>query len=525
MAETTTAAAPPTVVPTSPAERVLRYAIGPPGAVVPGDAVAEDGLLVVDSLFDSLTRPDAEGIARPAAAASWSSDDLVTWTFRLRRGLSFHGPDGPPLTAGDFAYAWSWAARNGAAGYHLERVAGYASVRDGAADRLAGVRAPDAVTLVVTLEGPFADFPVAVGHPSLGPLPAELHAADPEAYALAPVGNGPFALTRQVVGDQFIRVVRDRRARGGSPGNVDVIVFQVADVDTGYLAFQQGRRDVARLPPGTLGAARSRTEFTGDEVLVPPASQLYFLGFDVSVPPFDDARVRRAVSLAVDRSALAEVARGGGDAAPARSSLPDAVPGFPPRSCATCVADTAEATRLFAEAGVRQLELWYDQGGGHLPVMQALTEQLALVGVDVVLRTVQGADGTADYPAYLAAVREGRTGAFRAGWTVDAPLADDLVAGVLTSGGVGNLGGYDAPDVQAALDEARATREPRARRDAYLRVLELAIDRDQAIVPLVQIQEPVIVAARVEGLDPAPLGRPDLARVVLLDLEDVPAVP
>lgn len=502
---------------------MLRYAIAPPGSIVPGDAVTEDALLVVDTIFDSLTRPDADGGARPAAAASWSSQDLVTWTFRLRRGVRFHGPGGPPVTAEDFAYAWSWAAREGAAGYHLEHVVGYAEVRDGAAERLAGVQAPDDETLVVTLDGPFADFPVVAGHPSLAPLPRELHAADPSGFALTPIGNGPFALTGQVVGDQFVRVARDPAARGAASGNLDVIVFQVADVDTGYLAFQQGRRDVAALPPGTLGDARQRAEESGDRVRLAPASQLYFFGFDPTVAPFDDVRVRRAVSLAVDRIALAEVVRGGGEAVAARSALPQAVTDYPPRSCDACVADPQEAERLFGEAGVDSFELWYDQGGGHLPVMRAVRAQLALVGVRVRLRTTESDEEGADYAAYLEAVRGGQAGMFRAGWTVDAPLADDLITGVLASGGVGNLGRYASPDVDAGLAQARAVADPQQRRAAYQRTLDLAIDRDQAIVPLVQLRRPLIASPRVRGLE-LDDARPDLRQVTLLDPEDVPAV-
>lgn len=528
-----TTASPPDPTTTPPPERgaTFRYALGEPTAIVPGDVTDPSGLVVVDTLFDSLTRMDASGALQPAAATSWRADtDLRVWTFRLRRGATFH--DGTPVTAADFVRSWDRAvAERRDAGYHLRDVAGYDAVMRGETPHLAGLTAVDPTTLRVELRAPFADFPTVAGHPALGPLPAA--ATDP-GFPDQPVGNGPFRMDGPWAHGQFVRVVRAEGWRTGPPVALDEVVFQVMDAETAYIAFQQGRVDFAPLPPGALAEARRRSGSVGDGstgpgVLDGPTAQVYLLAFDERVPPFDDPDVRRAVALAIDRAELAAAL--GPEVRPALRLVPQAVPDARRTSCELCVADPDEAERLFAAAGVERLPLWFNQGGGHEEVAEALGRQLARVGVRLVPRTPPaGAASPDSLTAYLDVLRRGEAGLFRFGWTLDHPTTDDALVPLLSSrsadqaaspGGVsGNYGPYRRADVDELLATARATAADTTRRRLYRQAEDLAVDRDAMFVPLLTFTTASVVADRVVGFVLPPTGLVDLAAVSVVEADE-----
>lgn len=512
----------------------FRYAIDEPGGIVPGRVVDPSGLVVVDAVFDSLTVVTAEGDVRPSAAVSWRPDAaLQVWSFRLRAGATFH--DGSPVHAEDFVRSWTDAVRHpGGAGYHLRDVAGYDDLVSGGTDRLAGVTALDARTLEVRLSAPFADFPTVAGHPALGPVPR--HLADGAGFADEPVGNGPFRMVGPWARGQFVRVARvappqDRRAPADGGVPLAEVLFQVFDPEAAYIAFQQGRLDFAPLPPAAVDQARERYERAsggtdGPGVLDGPTGQVYFLGFDERVPPFDDLRVRRAVSLAIDRRALAdEVGEGG--ARPALRLVPAGLPDARRTACDTCVADPGEARRLFAEADVDRVELWLNRGGGHERVAEVLRRQLARVGVRLVLRTPPDPPATEPpLSSYLGVLRSGEAGLYRFGWTVEHLTLDDALTPLVTSAAAdavtvpgrvgGNYGQYRRADVDALVAEARSTAGPRERRRRYRAVEDLAVDRDQMFVPLLSYSHTAVVGERVRGFVLGPLRLPDLTEVGLV---------
>ncbi|MPZ86676.1 MAG: hypothetical protein GEU81_01120 [Nitriliruptorales bacterium] len=508
-----------------PARDTFRYAIQEPASILPGDVADDGGLAVVDAVFDSLTTWDPEGTLIPAAAARWESNDEATvWTFNLRPGATWHGPERDPVTAADFVYAWNRAVADGVAGYHLEDVAGYGEVRDGSASSLSGVRALDERTLEVRLSGPFADFPAVVAHAALGPLPRERLEADPEGFALAPIGNGPFALAEPWAKEQFIRVSRYERWRNGERAALAEVLFQIRDPETAYVAFQQGRMDFTTLPPAVLDQARERyaaSEAGRDSpdaptVLDDRSAELYFLGMDLETPPFDRVEVRRALSLAIDREAIARAVRSG-NADPARAAAPAAVPDARLRTCNACRYDPDIARQMLAEADVTELELWFNPGGGHEQVAELLTEQLADVGVTLTARkTEDGGDGA--FAAYLQRLRERGAGLFRFGWILDYPILDDalrpLLSGSLAGAdGAANYGRYRQEDVDELLDRARAELDVEERHRLYLEAESLALNRDQALIPVVTFRHSAVVSERFEGFELSPVGLADLSRV------------
>lgn len=506
----------------------LRYAIPEPGAIVPVEADDPAALAVVDALFDSLTlwAHGDEGSSshlevRPAAAVAWSSDsDARTWTFALRPGATFH--DGTPVTAADFTFAWERAVELDEVGYHLRDVEGYRAFREGEAEGLSGVTALDEHTLEVRLAGPNADFPAIVGHPALGPLPRAPWQSDADAFRERPVGNGPFAMSEPWARQQFVRVspFAGWRNRVAKP-SVTEVVFQSLDTDTAYLAFQQGRIDFTNVPSGALEDAeahypQSPDGYTGPGILQGDVPSLYYLGFNVTRPPFDDPEVRRAVSQAVDRFAVAHQTLDG-MVRPARSIVPPAVPGTHGRGlCRVCRFDPDAAEQVFAERGITDLVLSYNREGGHERIARVLRRSLQRVGVRLELRT-------ADFPEYLKTLEAGEAGLYRFGWAVDYPTADNALYPILHSsaiddGDVGhNYGRYRDAEVDALLDEARATLDDEEREALHAEAADLALNRDHALAPLFTYRHAAIASERLEGLVYSPMGLVDLVSVKIVE--------
>jgi oligopeptide transport system substrate-binding protein len=505
----------------------LRYGTAEPTAIVPGDAVTGSDRLIVDALFDSLTTYDAGMSVIPSAAVAWTAtDDQRTWTFTLREGARFHqAPEattgsGLPVTAADFKFSWERAVAEGAAGFLLELVEGYDEVAEGRRSNLRGVEAPDTHTLVVRLRSPLSTFPDVVAHPALGPLPRALWEQDPAAFREQPIGNGPFRAAETWARGQFIRVQRVAEwSNGRQAAHVDEVLFQFAHEDNAYVGFQQGRLHVSAVPQDAVQRAveefgAAADGFNGPGVLRGETPTLYFLGFDVTREPFDDPDIRRAVSLAIDRSAIVETV--GANVAVADSLFGPGLRNGRVGTCDACEQDRAAARAIFEERGVERLRLWFNRDGGHLPVARRIRDDLAEVGVVLELQAQAH-----DLETYLTELSEGGPGMFRFGWTPEHAVADELLHPLFHSEEIGrrNYMRYDRADVDELIDEARRT--PGVLRRVFLnrQAEDLILNRDQAIVPIMRYRHLLVVDDAVQGFRVDSLGHVNLAEVRLRAVE------
>jgi peptide/nickel transport system substrate-binding protein/oligopeptide transport system substrate-binding protein len=509
----------PTPTQKQPEGATLRWAVPEPTGIAPSVVVDETGLLIVDTLFDSLTQVTADGTVLPSAAVTWDVfEHGRRWRFRLRDGARYH--DGAPVTAKDFANAWSMTVDQGRTGAHLQDVVGYRSLRDGRTNTLAGVRAIDELTLEVELRAPNMELPAIVAHPSLGPVPPRAleHAAR---FTERPVGNGPYAMAEPWAHGQFIRVVRAEGWRNGqrrrARDRVREIVFRIIDVDAAYVGFQQGRIDVASVPPGALAQARRRygiaRDGVGPGVVEAPEPSLYFLGMRVDAPPWDDPDVRRALSRAIDRRAISD-ADGDRQIDAAYGLVPRSLPGAGAVFCDTCLHLPSLAEAAFRRAGITELTLTYDEGGGHEEIARQIRRDLERIGVTVELRAMA-------FDEYLGALEHGELALYRFGWQAQYASAGAMLEPLLASGapieaGDGaNYGGYASEEVDELIEQARATASPDERRDVWAQVERAAL-RDQAIIPMFTFRQRTVISGRVENLALMPWGTatPEQANVV-----------
>jgi oligopeptide transport system substrate-binding protein len=444
---------------------------------------------IMSDLFVGLTTLDAEARPMPGCAESWKvSADGLTWTFRMRPGLRWS--DGSPLTAADFEWSLRRALRPETAfpfAGRLFMVRNARAVSKGTvpAEQL-GVRAPDARTVVIELEhpAPYLDEVLAT---FAMPVPRRLVEARGSAWIAqgSLVTNGPFVL-EEWRPNAFIRLRKNPNFYDAANVPADAVVhYPVTQPATAIRRFQAGELDFVLSVPAEQ-VERLQAQF-GAQLKIDLGIGLEALAFNVRRGPTRDARVRRALSLAIDRDALARnVLR-----EPRQAAYGYVSPGvsrYPRRASVDfatwpVVQRQAEARRLLQEAGFGpgnplRLRMAFPANDINRRIAVVLDAMWRQVGVRAELQAKE-------QRALVADIARGEFDAARVLWLSGHtdPMAflerlDGGAAGTTT-----NPSGYASTRYDALV--AAATRESDVgRRAALLREAETVALADQPVAPL-----------------------------------------
>ena len=313
---------------------------------------------ITSSLFEGLTRFMADGSTTPAMAESWTiSPDKLVYTFTLRDGIQWS--DGKPVTTEDFVYSWRRVAKIGSD--YVTMLAflknGTAYINGKAEPEALGVKALDARHLEVTLENPIPFFLDLCAFQTFAPVRRDVvEKYSPSWYRPETlIGNGAFLFKRWTL-DSSIRLEKNPRYWDAANVRLNSIeMLRVANENTALNYFLTGRADLmldaGMLPPTVGPKLKTQPWFHSGPIL-----GTLFIRFNTKKPPFNDPRIRRALSLAIDRKSIVEKVMYYGEP-PTRSLTP---PGCgvkgqeyqPPSPCAEY--NPEEARRLLAEAGFHE---------------------------------------------------------------------------------------------------------------------------------------------------------------------------
>lgn len=284
----------------------------------------------VPALFAGLMKFNADFQAIPYVAERVTSNrDGSVWTFALRKDSRWS--DGSPCTARDFEWSWkrqldpATAAPYAAFLYDIKNAEAF-NKRQVPDPSAVGVRARDDWTLEVTLEGPRGYFPVLTAY--LAALPA--HRPSVERYgdkwteAAHIVCNGPFVL--ETWEHHKVMVLRkNHHFFGARDVTLERVVIPIIPVASGALPYENNEIDMTALQTGDLRRLQADPR-AQKEVFRYPFPGTWYLIPQVTKPPFDDVRVRRAVAHAIDREQVVKVAQG--FAIPAHCMIPPGFPGY-----------------------------------------------------------------------------------------------------------------------------------------------------------------------------------------------------
>jgi len=357
--------------PAAPAGKVLRISQrNEPATLDPHLATLPDEFFIIRALSEGLLSPSPDGGApQPAAAENWAvSADGLVYTFHLRADARWS--NGEPVTADDFIYSIQrvlsppLAAPKVALFYPLKNARAFYTGREKNFASV-GVRAVNEHELEFTLAEPTADFPAIVAS---GPW-IPVHRATIEKNGAMDardskwtrprnfVGNGPFTLTAWRPNQEIV-VTRSKTYRDAAQVTLEEIRFVAFDNgDSEERAFRAGQLDVTMAVPfSKIATYRALQPSPLHEV---PLHETRYLSLNVNRPPLNDPRVRRALSLALDREALTgKILRGG--QRPAFSYVPPGLGGYSPGTPLT--EDAVLARQLLAHAGY--------PGGKNFPTLE-----------------------------------------------------------------------------------------------------------------------------------------------------------
>lgn len=462
----------------SPPDTIVVGTLSDPAGLSPHRATDLVAAEIVASVCETLvrTRP---GSLRPEGvlATAWATRDQRVWTLTLREGVVFH--DGAPFDAAAVAANLE----------HLRSERGF----PGRAQRVG----PHVVE--ITLERPNAALLATLSQPFFAmQSPARL-TTGPD----TPVGTGPFRLAATAAGRVELAAVEDHWA---GPPRVDHLVFRrFPDERALARALAEGEADVtAALGPARAAELRANAAVTLE---TQAGLSLTFLAVNNERAPFRDARVRRALSRAIDRAGLLrDLLAGHAEAAHAALPPPLLEPDTRAREL---VLDREAARRLLADARVAPgFEATLTVSRAPRPyllepirVAERIRDDLARVGL--VLRL----DEVATWAEQVAVTSRGDFDLALLGWRADTLDPNDFLTALVDSSSIGttNRSRYRSATMDGLLKRARQDSAPGKRLALYRQAQEL-VQSDMPFVPLYHSSVPIAYRRELRGLVVGPTG-------------------
>ena len=455
---------------------------------------------IIGAIFSGLVRIDRELKVVPDIAEKWEvSDDGKTYTFHLREGVKFH--DGKPVTAHDFKYSWERACdpetESRKARLFLGDIVGAKEMLAGEATELKGVRVIDDLTLEVTIDGPKPYF--------LGKLSyITAYVVDRANVARGinwtdkPNGTGPFKLKEWKKDELLILERNDNDYL--EPAKLENVVFQIF-AGRSMMMYEQGEIDTTGVGLANLERVLDPTDPLNKELLTTPSLNMSYLGFNVTMPPFDDPKVRRAFALALDMDKILEVSLKG-NSERAAGFVPPGIPGHN-EGLEPLPFDPEQAKQLIVEskygsvANLPPIVFYtlYSLGSTEEAMIGMWQQNL---GVKVEAQVIEELEEWYE----MAHGREFQL--FSSGWQADYIDPQNFLEVFFHSQSEENRFAYANPEVDAALEKAAVERDEETRLKMYQEIEKLILEELPAVPFYQSSKRNRLVKPYVEGFYPLP---------------------
>ncbi len=483
-------------------EGALRLYGGEPRTLDP--ALVEDSVSAeyVVEIFSGLVSLNSSLQVVPDLAERWDlSADGKTYTFHLRPGARFH--DGHAVTAADVKYslerACNPATGSGVAAVYLGDIVGAKEMLAGEAVEISGIQTEGGDVVRIQIDAPKAYFLAKLTYSTAFVVDRE-NVRSPD-WLAQPNGTGPFKLREHT--KQQIVLERNERYYRDVPA-LQQVVFSLSG-GSPMSMYENGELDIVGVGTADIERVSDPDNPLHIELTIVPQLDVQYLGFDVTRPPFDDARVRQAFSLAIDRQKITEVVWKG-MAVPAEGILPPGMPDYT-RDTSLLDFDPARAQRLLADSRYKEAGqlppitlTTGGQSGQASPTVEAIVAMLRdNLGVEVSVEQTED-------------VFAARPQLFLMGWIADYPDPEDFLDLLFHSRSGLNRSGYANSRVDELLEAARLEMDEQRRMSLYKQAEELIV-ADAAWVPLWHSVDYTLTKPYVKGAVYAPAIYPWLSAV------------
>ncbi|MBY8874321.1 ABC transporter substrate-binding protein [Micromonospora sp. PLK6-60] len=475
---------------------VTIHGVQPENPLVPANTTETGGGKIIDDLWTGLVEyPNNGGAPQNAVAESIETTDSKVFKIKIKENTKFH--DGTVVKAKNFVDAWNWAAYspNGAqnASFFAD-IDGFADVNkedpdgpDGpqkapepTADKMSGLKVVDDWNFEVTLAAPTAVFPTKLGYSAFMPLPDAFFSQKAEDFGKKPIGNGPVKFVSWE-DDVAIKLTRfDDYSLRDKMKVKDVTVKLYQDENAAYNDLLSGNLDfLESIPVSALAGDKWKSDL-GDRAMNTTTPTTAFIAFPFYDKRFQNPKLRKAVSLAIDRQEISDKIFFG-TRKPADSWANPLTPGAKPGNCTVCKFDAAQAKQLLTEAGGFQGEMvfYYNADSSHKEWMDAVAQQVKTnLGINA------RAEGMPTFAVFRAAVNAHKMkGPYRAAWQQDYPDVENWVNPLFVKGGSSNDGLYSNPEVDRLAKEASGAPSLEASHEKFAEAVAL-VDQDVPSLPI-----------------------------------------
>jgi ABC-type transport system substrate-binding protein/methyl-accepting chemotaxis protein len=455
---------------------------------------------VLDTIFEGLVTSGHGTEIRPAIAERWEvSADGRVYTFALRPGARFH--NNREIVAADVVYSFERVLREGAreGAWVFAPVEGAEEFARGEAGHVSGLEAPDDRTVRITLRRPLAFFLSTLCMSYAFVVPREETERNESVFAERPIGSGPFRAVAYTPGRRLELERFDGYYRPDRPHVDRVTVEFGVNVEEMERRLLAGDLTLVKDPrPETLARLEADPVWKAN---ILRAVQLHtgFLVFDCQYPPFDTREVRRAICHAIDKERFVrEIHADAG--LPAAGPIPPGLLGYDP-GFRGLEYDPDQARALLARAGFAggfKTSLWRIHGSLRDAAFERIRDDLAAVGVDVGLRSVDAAE--------LARARErGVAPILWRAWIADYPDPDNFTYVLFHSSNAGIFpAAYRDAEVDRLAEQARAVMGRGEREQLYRQLARLIVE-DGAAAFILHRRSHVVHQRGLENLQLYPL--------------------
>jgi ABC-type transport system substrate-binding protein len=411
--------------------------------------------IITALMYDNLVRFGTGSEILPGLAKSWEvSDDGLSYMFHLRNDVEFW--DGKPFSAGDVKYSFERVLSPDTGSpqtWLLSPIKGATAFMQGNAVSITGISVINDTTVQIILTSPFAPFLGFLGAPATSIVPQ--YDAKEVDFKVTPNGTGPW-IFQEWQADRQIRFKRNDSYYAGPAKLKGLLLNNMPEVLTSAVEFEAGNLDVMTVPNSEF---KYWTRSTAWQPYIQKLDELgmYYLAMNVERSPFDDKRVRQAVTLAIDRQKIIHRIMHN-SATLALGPIPPGLEGYD-STRVPIPYDPAAARKLLIEAGYEngcEFDLWVDPGAAISQTLEAIQHYLNESGF--IVHLVRN-----DWNMMRDAMRKGETDAYWGNWWADYADAENFLAPLFHSKNAARRNRYSNKEVDRTIEKLQQSLNPEER--------------------------------------------------------------